>query len=109
LEDAGCEAVTASEAYDGLRLFDERRFDAVFTDIGMPGIRGWELARAIRIGTRRCRWRQSRVGEKLSAAAKEKSRKSTGWYRSLSRWPKSEISLRKFLGVGKQLPELRAG
>jgi signal transduction histidine kinase/CheY-like chemotaxis protein len=48
LEDAGCEAVTASQGYDGLRLFDEGRFDAVFTDVGMPGMSGWELARAIR-------------------------------------------------------------
>ncbi|MBC8029130.1 MAG: response regulator [Pyrinomonadaceae bacterium] len=48
LEDADCEAVTASQAYDGLRLFDEGGFDAVFTDLGMPGMSGWELARAIR-------------------------------------------------------------
>lgn len=48
LEDAGCEAVTAAHAYDGLRMFDEGRFDAVFTDLGMPGMSGWELARAIR-------------------------------------------------------------
>jgi DNA-binding response OmpR family regulator len=48
LEDADCEAVTASHAYDGLRLFDEGGFDAVFTDVGMPGMSGWELARAIR-------------------------------------------------------------
>ena len=48
LEDAGCEAVTASQAYDGLKLFDEGGFDAVFTDVGMPGMSGWELARAIR-------------------------------------------------------------
>lgn len=48
LEDADCEAVTASQAYDGLKLFDEGSFDAVFTDLGMPGMSGWELARAIR-------------------------------------------------------------
>jgi signal transduction histidine kinase/CheY-like chemotaxis protein len=48
LEDAGCEAVTASQAYEGLRLFGEGTFDAVFTDLGMPGMSGWELARAIR-------------------------------------------------------------
>jgi signal transduction histidine kinase/CheY-like chemotaxis protein len=48
LEDAGCEAVTASQGYDGLRMFDEGSFDAVFTDLGMPGMSGWELARAIR-------------------------------------------------------------
>jgi CheY-like chemotaxis protein len=48
LEDADCEAVTASHAYDGLKLFDQGGFDAVFTDVGMPGMSGWELARAIR-------------------------------------------------------------
>lgn len=48
LEDSGCEAVTASQGYDGLRMFDEGNFDAVFTDLGMPGMSGWELARAIR-------------------------------------------------------------
>jgi DNA-binding response OmpR family regulator len=48
LEDADCEAVTASQAYEGLKLFDEGNFDAVFTDLGMPGMSGWELARAIR-------------------------------------------------------------
>ncbi len=48
LEDSGCEAVTASQAYEGLKLFNEGNFDAVFTDIGMPGMSGWELARAIR-------------------------------------------------------------
>ena len=48
LEDAECEAVTASQAYDGLRLFNEGGFDGVFTDLGMPGMSGWELARAIR-------------------------------------------------------------
>ena len=48
LEDVGCEAITASQAYDGLKLFDETTYDAVFTDLGMPGMSGWELARAIR-------------------------------------------------------------
>jgi signal transduction histidine kinase/CheY-like chemotaxis protein len=48
LEDADCEAVTASHGYDGLKLFAEGQFDAVFTDLGMPGMSGWELARAIR-------------------------------------------------------------
>lgn len=48
LEDANCVAITASQGYDGLKLFDEGSFDAVFTDLGMPGMSGWELARAIR-------------------------------------------------------------
>jgi len=48
LEDAGCEAVTASRADDGLRLFDEGGFDGVFTELSMPGMSGWEFARVIR-------------------------------------------------------------
>jgi CheY-like chemotaxis protein len=48
LEDAGCETVTASRGREGLELFEKGKFDAVFTDIGMPGMSGWELARAIR-------------------------------------------------------------
>ncbi len=31
-----------------MALFAAERFDAVFTDLGMPGMSGWELARAIR-------------------------------------------------------------
>jgi signal transduction histidine kinase/ActR/RegA family two-component response regulator len=48
LEDAGCETVNASRGREALKLFAEGNFDAVFTDIGMPGMSGWELARAIR-------------------------------------------------------------
>jgi len=48
LEDVGCEVVTASRGREGLKLFEEGNFDGVFTDIGMPGMSGWELARAIR-------------------------------------------------------------
>jgi CheY-like chemotaxis protein len=29
-------------------MFEAGKFDAVFTDVGMPGMNGWELARAIR-------------------------------------------------------------
>jgi CheY-like chemotaxis protein len=48
LEDAGCETVTAGRGREGLELFKNGKFDAVFTDIGMPGMSGWELAGAIR-------------------------------------------------------------
>jgi signal transduction histidine kinase/CheY-like chemotaxis protein len=48
LEEAGCEAVQAGSGRDALALFDAGRFDAVFTDIGMPGMSGWELARTLR-------------------------------------------------------------
>ncbi|MDQ1558643.1 MAG: hypothetical protein QOD32_1703, partial [Pyrinomonadaceae bacterium] len=43
-----CEAVAAGNGADALALFEGGHFDAVFTDIGMPGMSGWELARAIR-------------------------------------------------------------
>jgi signal transduction histidine kinase/ActR/RegA family two-component response regulator len=38
----------ASGGREALRLFEAAAFDAVFTDIGMPGMSGWELARAVR-------------------------------------------------------------
>ena len=31
-----------------LSLFDNENFDAVFTDVGMPDMNGWELSRALR-------------------------------------------------------------
>jgi CheY-like chemotaxis protein len=48
LEDAGCETAQAASGREALLLFDAERFDAVFTDIGMPGMSGWELARLTR-------------------------------------------------------------
>jgi len=46
----GCEVMTAENGQVALGLFDEYHgeFDAVFTDIGMPDMNGWELATAIR-------------------------------------------------------------
>jgi CheY-like chemotaxis protein len=48
LESEGCRVAAASGGREALSLFDRGNFDAVFTDIGMPGMSGWELARAIR-------------------------------------------------------------
>jgi len=48
LEDEGCEVSVAKEGFEALALFEKSDFDAVFTDVGMPGMSGWELARAIR-------------------------------------------------------------
>jgi CheY-like chemotaxis protein len=44
----GYEVAAASGGSEALEMFDAGKFDAVFTDIGMPGMSGWELARAIR-------------------------------------------------------------
>ncbi|HEX8502018.1 MAG TPA: ATP-binding protein [Pyrinomonadaceae bacterium] len=48
LEREGCEVVLAGEGREALSLFDGQGFDAVFTDVGLPGMSGWELARAVR-------------------------------------------------------------
>lgn len=33
---------------EGLKAFKEGRFDIVFTDLGLPGLSGWDVARAIK-------------------------------------------------------------
>ncbi len=48
LESQDCEVITASGGREALHSFDQTSFDAIFTDIGMPGMSGWEFARAIR-------------------------------------------------------------
>ncbi len=48
LESEGFEVVTATSGREGLALYEASKFDAVFTDVGLPGMSGWEFARAIR-------------------------------------------------------------
>jgi len=48
LEDEGCDVQLASSGSEALAMFQDFRFDAVCTDVGMPGMSGWELAREIR-------------------------------------------------------------
>jgi CheY-like chemotaxis protein len=48
LESENCEVKLAADGTEALALFREHEFDAVFTDVGMPGMSGWELAREIR-------------------------------------------------------------
>ena len=48
LESEGYSVTLASSGSEALTRYDSMKFDAVFTDIGMPGMSGWELARAIR-------------------------------------------------------------
>ncbi len=50
LEAEGCEVLSADTGETALTLFDQHqgRFDAIFTDIGMPDMSGWELVTEIR-------------------------------------------------------------
>ncbi len=50
LEADGCEVVSAQSGEIALALYEEYegKFDAVFTDIGMPDMNGWELVTEIR-------------------------------------------------------------
>jgi CheY-like chemotaxis protein/anti-sigma regulatory factor (Ser/Thr protein kinase) len=48
LETDGYDVTVAENGEQALKEFDQKTFKAVFTDVGMPGMSGWELARAIR-------------------------------------------------------------
>lgn len=48
LESEGCRVYLAPGGREALNLFKAQQFDGVFTDVGMPGMSGWELAHAIR-------------------------------------------------------------
>jgi signal transduction histidine kinase/ActR/RegA family two-component response regulator len=48
LEGEHCDVYLASDGTQALSAFKEMEFDGVFTDLGMPGMSGWELAREIR-------------------------------------------------------------
>jgi signal transduction histidine kinase/ActR/RegA family two-component response regulator len=48
LEGEGYAVTVAENGEEALKHFDSKTFKAVFTDVGMPGMSGWELARAIR-------------------------------------------------------------
>ena len=50
LEGEGVEVTLAANGAEALARFEPGRFDAVLTDIGMPGMNGWELLR--RVGER---------------------------------------------------------
>lgn len=45
---AGYEVEVARDGMEGMRKFDDRRYDLVITDIRMPGVNGGSVARYIR-------------------------------------------------------------
>jgi signal transduction histidine kinase/CheY-like chemotaxis protein len=47
LEDEGVEVTLAANGAEALARFGPGEFDAVLTDLGMPGMNGWELLRQI--------------------------------------------------------------
>ena len=48
LKDSGNHVVLAGSGVEALELLERNSFDAVFTDVGLPGMNGWELSRSIR-------------------------------------------------------------
>ena len=48
VEALGHTSVRCASGAEALVAFDAQRFDLVLSDIGMPGMTGWELARALR-------------------------------------------------------------
>lgn len=48
LETEGCGVSLAEGGREALSLFERENFDAVFTDVGMPEMSGWQLAHALR-------------------------------------------------------------
>ncbi len=44
----GHEVVFAADGKQGMEIFKKREFDLVFTDLGMPGMSGWEVAQNIK-------------------------------------------------------------
>jgi len=45
---ANHQVTVAENGEEGIRLFGEKEFDIVLTDLGMPGMSGWEVCRAIK-------------------------------------------------------------
>ena len=48
LTDSGHEVEIASDGFQGVEMFKKKSFDLVFTDLGMPGMSGWQVAEKIK-------------------------------------------------------------
>lgn len=53
LQEAGCRAVTASSGPQALQALQQETFDAIITDLRMPGMDGLSFARAVRAAPER--------------------------------------------------------
>ena len=49
LEHAGYDAVMAFSATEALKVVEQAHFDVIVSDIGMPGMSGYEVARELRL------------------------------------------------------------
>lgn len=48
LSDSGHKVETVSRGSQGVELFKKKTFDLVFTDLGMPGMPGWQVAKEVK-------------------------------------------------------------
>jgi PAS domain S-box-containing protein len=48
LAEADHQVETATDGTTGIELFEQKTFDLVFTDLGMPGMSGWQVAEKIK-------------------------------------------------------------
>jgi len=44
LKKGGHEVETSPDGSEGIKMFEKKEFDLVFTDLGMPGMSGWQVA-----------------------------------------------------------------
>jgi len=51
LQEVGHSVVAAEGGAEGLAHLGQSRVDLVITDLGMPGMTGWEVARAVKLVT----------------------------------------------------------
>ncbi len=45
----GHEVETTIDGIQGVEMFEKENFDLVFTDLGMPGMSGWQVAEKLKI------------------------------------------------------------
>ncbi|CNE74274.1 ATP-binding protein [Yersinia frederiksenii] len=89
----GCEVVTATEGYEVVNLSDIHTFDAVLTDLYMPGLDGYGLTRTLR----RQGYNGQIIGLTGSAYPEEKRKGKEAGMNRLLRKPLSLVQLHSLL------------